>query len=351
MNIGDHFVQTGIQCLLRRVVHNAEFKSFNINSRGDDREEYGLTKKAIERANSEADLIVIGGSNLYEGRNDWGVYMEPDAINNLRVPVMLLGIGTGSRFLSRPPQPSRRVRNEITALNNLAAFSGVRDVITLQWLRSLGVTKAELMGDPATFIFNKPFRTPKSDGKLLIVIPSARYLANNLRDLWDIRMRAQFRLMASLARELIEREHRIIIACNDPEDEKAAHQYFGTHCNQIIQPRTPEEYFEILGSAEAVVSGRLHTAIVAFSLGIPFTLMDVDERTRGFINTYDLDNWSVRPSWGNFQKRLRTTTYGLLDANALDEWESLICKRDLMHERALSLLINALSQLSRERGT
>jgi polysaccharide pyruvyl transferase WcaK-like protein len=349
-NIGDHFVQRGIQCLLRSLVRNAEFRSFNVNPRGDNQAEYGLTRKAVERANSEADLIVIGGSNLYEGRTDWGVYLEPDAISNLAVPVMLLGIGTGSRFLARAPQPSRRVRNEIIALNNLAAFSGVRDVITLNWLRSLGVTKAELMGDPATFIFNRPFRTPNSNGKLLIVVPSARYLAKNFRDIWDFRMRAQFRLMATLAKELTERNYPITVICNDPGDEEAANQYFGAHCNQIVRPETPDEYFEILESAQAVVSGRLHTAIVAFSLGIPFTLMDVDERTRGFIKTYDLDNWSVRPSWRNFQQLLRTTIYGLLDANALSEWESLIGKRNLIYERTLALLGNALDPLSPERG-
>src|SRR4051794_9993577 len=114
-NVGDHFVQRGIERMIREIVPEATFDLFNVNSRGTDATGYGLTRETIERANREADLIVVGGSNLYEGslRWPWGVQMEPDALERLRVPLFLLGIGTGSDFLSRTHKPSRRALREI----------------------------------------------------------------------------------------------------------------------------------------------------------------------------------------------------------------------------------------------
>ena len=109
-NIGDHFVQRGISAMIRRLVPDATFQLFDVNSRGRDKSAYGLTQSAIERANDEADLVIVGGSNLYEGGFGWpwGVHLDPAALTQLRVPLFLLGIGTGSRFASALHKPSTR---------------------------------------------------------------------------------------------------------------------------------------------------------------------------------------------------------------------------------------------------
>src|SRR5205085_10252995 len=160
-NIGDHFVQQGIERMLREIVPRAAFDLFNVNAWGDDKTGYGLTRTTIARANREADLVIVGGSNLYEGnyRWRWGVHLETDALDDLCVPLFLVGIGTGSNFLSPLHKPSARAEREIRRLNDRAAFSGARDVVTRDWLHKLGVAKATLVGDPATFIFNRPARS------------------------------------------------------------------------------------------------------------------------------------------------------------------------------------------------
>src|SRR5689334_19225002 len=101
-NIGDHFVQSGIQSLVKSIREDVEFESFDINSRGSSREDYGLTSRTIERANRESDLVIVGGSNLYEGALGWpwGVHLDKKALRQLRVPLFLIGIGTGSAFAS-----------------------------------------------------------------------------------------------------------------------------------------------------------------------------------------------------------------------------------------------------------
>jgi polysaccharide pyruvyl transferase len=161
-NLGDHFVQRGIERMVRRIRPEATFELLNVNSRGEDKVEYGLTQSAFERANREADLIVVGGSNLYEGsyRWRWGVHLEVEALENLRVPLFLLGIGSGSNSTSPLHRPSTRAKSQIKLLNDYATLSGARDVITFDWLQQLGISKAKLTGDPATFIFNYP---PRND--------------------------------------------------------------------------------------------------------------------------------------------------------------------------------------------
>src|SRR2546423_15618444 len=107
-NVGDHFVQRGVERMIRALVPRAAFDLFNVNSRGEDETGYGLTRATGERANREADLVIVGGSDLHEGsfRWRWGVHMEAGAVQDLRVPPLLGAGGAGSGFMSRQPTPA-----------------------------------------------------------------------------------------------------------------------------------------------------------------------------------------------------------------------------------------------------
>jgi polysaccharide pyruvyl transferase WcaK-like protein len=351
-NIGDHFVQRGIELMVRRINPEATFELFNINSRGGEKIDYGLTQRAVERANREADLIIVGGSNLYEGsyRWRWGIHLEVGALENLRVPLFLLGVGSGSNLASPLHNPSSRAKSEIKLLNDYAAFSGARDVITFDWLQQLGISKAKLTGDPATFIFNRPQRSNDDghDGHILITVPPRRFWASKLQ-FWNVRVlgRAMFRALAAVTRTLLEEGHKVVVACNDPMDLPVAESLFeGWLPGGVVCPETPEEYFRLLSNSRAVVAGRLHTAVVAFSLGIPFLVMDVDQRTHGFVKTYQLEGWSVVPSLSGIETRLREVTDKLLSGEDSQSWNSFIEKRDNMHARAMNLLEEALRSIS-----
>ena len=348
-NIGDHFVQQGIERMVHRIRPDATFQLFNVNSRGEEKIEVGLTEFAIERANTEADLIIVGGSNLYEGsyRWPWGVHLDVDALNRLRVPLFLLGIGSGSGFGSPLHKPSARARREIKLLNECAAFSGARDVITFEWLQRLGITKAIMTGDPAAFIFNYPLANNPT-GHILITIPPRRFWTGK-RQLWSVhtRGRAMFRSLVRLARTLLEDGHRLVMACNDPTDLPIAELLFGELLlDGVVCPETPEAYFEILSRSRAVVSGRLHTAVAAFSLGIPFVLLDCDQRTHGFVKTHQLERWSVPASLEGIESRLKEKVGKLLNGDAAESWEPLINERDQMHSLTLDLLRGALKSIS-----
>ena len=350
-NIGDHFVQRGISTMIRRIIPDATFQTFDVNSRGRDKSAYGLTQSAIERANDEAGLVIVGGSNLYEGGFGWpwGVHLDPSALKQLREPLFLLGIGTGSRFASALHKPSTRAKREITLLNEVATLSGARDVVTLEWLKELGVTKARLMGDPATFIFNHPLQT-NTTGHILVVIAPSR-IASSRRQPWKARSRggAVFRALAETTSHLLEQGQKVVVACNDPNDLPFAQQFFaGWLPDRVICPQTPEEYFQLLSASRAVISGRLHTAVVAFSLGLPFLLIDVDGRTGGFVKTYQLERWAVSAADPDITERLSDQTSRLLRADGRPSWESLIEKRNQMESVAMNLLREALDSTQKK---
>jgi hypothetical protein len=138
-----------------------------------------------------------------------------------------------------------------------------------------------------------------------------------------------------------------VVACNDPADLRLARRLFGGwFAGPVVCPRAPEEYFALLAAARAVVAGRLHTAVVSFSLGVPFVLIDADQRTRGFVETYRLDEWAVSPSGGDFESRLRERTGRLLGGGDAASWELLVRERDLMRARGMGLLRDALGRVA-----
>lgn len=350
-NIGDHFVQRGIAAMIRSIAPDATFKLFDINSRGRETTDYGLNEAAVKRANSEADLIIVGGSNLYEGSFGWpwGVHLDPEALKNLRVPLFLVGLGTGSDFNSSLHKPSARAKREIKLLNDCAIFSGARDVTTLNWLDQLGVTKARLMGDPATFIFNYPPQT-NHGGPVVVTIPPRRIWTSK-RQLWKVLAsgRPIFLALVELTKTLIAEGHQVVVVCNDPADLPLARKLFaGLLPHPVICPDTPEEYLDLLAKSRAVISGRLHTAVVAFSLGIPFLLIDIDGRTRGFLDTYQLDAWSLLPSGRHIKTRLNEQIKTLLAGSRSQEWQSSIGKRDQMKDIATGLIKEAMKSVALE---
>ena len=327
-NIGDHFVQAGIASLVHSVAPEATFELFDVNSRGENRSEYGLSRFAIERANRDADLFVVGGSNLYEGAFgwSWGVKLDSSALEHLRTRLFLIGIGTGSSFASSLHKPSRSAKAEITRLNNAASLSWVRDVITLEWLQNLGIDNAEMLGDPATYIFQAGFRQQRKGDYVLIVVPPAR-IWKSRRGFWQAARwgRPLFHAFVKLAQQLSRAGHAVLVACNDPSELGLTIRLFKGF--EVVCPKDTKDYFEVLSRSRVVVSGRLHTAAVSLSMGIPFLLIDLDQRTHGFIETYQLAHAAISPQ-SDVTAAFSVLTHDLLSSCDGDRWNNSISIRD-----------------------
>jgi polysaccharide pyruvyl transferase WcaK-like protein len=254
-----------------------------------------------------------------------------------------MGIGVGSGFLaSRPTRPSLRVRQEIVALNRKAYHSTVRDVSTLEWLENLGVKGVHLAGDPATFLFSSRLQT-EGKGYVALVMPPRRYCPVGTRGRLDYRRWIMTNGLAFTARAISRRGYEVRILCNDHRDEGLARWLIPTlPSGDCVLPATPEEYFRCLSESRAVVAGRLHSAILSYSMGIPFVLIDVDMRTRGFVRTYDLEAWAPRPHFLGFRARLTNRVLELVEGGHRQEWQALIRRRDEMEGRAMTLLMHAV---------
>ncbi len=134
-----------------------------------------------------------------------------------------------------------------------------------------------------------------------------------------------------------------MLACNDPADIPLARLLFGDwFAGELACPQNAEAYFELLATSRAVVSGRLHTAVVSFSLGIPFALLDLDQRTHGFIQTYQLESWAALSVQLGSETRLRELTGKLLSEDPAPSWDVLIGRREQQYARAMRQLGEAL---------
>lgn len=132
------------------------------------------------------------------------------------------------------------------------------------------------------------------------------------------------------------------MACNDPADLPLTSRLFGKVLPEIVCPGTPEKYFPLLRSARAIVSGRLHTAVAAFSMGLPFILFNVDQRTNGFIKTHGLEDSSLQPSPDSIERDLEVLTSDLLRGNLASSFKSALEKRDQIYSRSMTLLEEAM---------
>src|SRR5205809_2741044 len=105
-NSGDALVAHALRQTMERHFGPCAFDDIPAIDRGQQAgNPVGLCRANILRSNAEADLVLIGGSNMLEPRKaratgacNIPLVIEPDALPLLRVPVLLAGMGTGSSF-------------------------------------------------------------------------------------------------------------------------------------------------------------------------------------------------------------------------------------------------------------
>lgn len=289
-NSGDFFVRDGIRKLVRTRRADAEFVDLAANAARGFSPQYGLRPPLLEYSNDEADLVIVGGSNLYEGPSygwDWGLATDADSIRALRVPLALVGIGTGSRLGERVRSLSRRAHTEIRALHERARAAGVRDVATHALVTALGASEATLTGCPALYLGERPLGPPRSD-RVVVSFPPIRFQKN--RDIWASLLAGIDDTIRTASRSGLE----VSILCHDDRDVPAARAAFDGGDVPIHYPGSDwAAHRSILSDAGFVVAFRLHAAIFACGSGVPFACVLLDQRHHGFAATLGLTEWSV----------------------------------------------------------
>jgi polysaccharide pyruvyl transferase WcaK-like protein len=305
-NIGDLFVVDGIRKLIRERLPGSEFVDIPVNE-SPKAKCFGLLGGNLDYSNSEADLIVIGGSNLYECRRNgaWGVTTDLDSIKKIQKPVMLIGLGSGSSFRRKVRGSSAQSREEICFLNKIAIGSSVRDLKSGDFLRSLGIREYTVTGCPSTFLFDNPFAFKNTD-IVAISVPPARFK----------KYRFMFFRLISAIRKYIDYCRQIglrpVLSCHDARDIEFAKglQKDGVH---LFYSEKTNDYYELYGMAKLVIGFRLHATIVSLSLGVPFIPVYFDIRGMSFSETYDSLKWSIDGTKFQLCRRLIRSTKDILD--------------------------------------
>lgn len=320
-NIGDHLVAHALREAVVRHFGPARFVDVPANDRytAGDRL-LGLVGANVDAANREADLVLVGGSNMLEprrvsasasaaGQYPWGVFTDAASLDRLRKPVLLAGMGTGSGFGKsiRPYTP--RARDEIRRLHAKALGHAVRDVTTVARLEAIGV-HAVCTGCPVTFLTPEPVR-PVAVGRetpLLVSFPPSRIVRR-----WGgpSFLRGAMEYVAWLAKRGVP----VVVTLHEDRDLAIAPQWVPAGVD-VFHTRRVDEIVARYRASCGVVGFRLHAALLGLGLGRPILPVGVDWRGQAFIDTFQLRDVAIRPRRLWQFHRLRRLTEAFLAGDA-----------------------------------
>lgn len=229
-----------------------------------------LSPLEIEQINS-CDAAVICGTNLYQ--HDFHCELTPSVIERIGVPILPLGIGSSAPIGRLPSMNAEGIR-AVRMIHERCAVGSVRDPVSLEFVRSIGVRNVELTGCPVLFhgLTEPCFKKPSTDRVFLSV--RARLL--HVEEHWNAK---QMTTLRRLCREL-----RPTLILQSPYDIPIAEELvreFGLESlhddNWLAAPM-------IRGVAEATrtVGFRLHFGMLSLAYGRPATFLATDTRTSGF---------------------------------------------------------------------
>jgi len=344
-NTGDALVAMAIGKTLRRYLgDDIEIVPMPVNDRLTTGEPIGLCGVNLDRTNAEADLVIIGGSNLLEPRRrgGWGVFTDVESIRALKPPLMLIGMGTGSDFACAVPAYREPARSEVRALHERATVAAVRDDVTVDALAKIGVN-ATCVGCPVLSLTDALVSAvTDTDAPLLVSLPPARLLRT-----WRGRryMRAAIRYIEWLQQR---DDVSTIVTLHDSGDIEPAREMLHPDI-ETWHAEKPDALIERFGACRGVVGFRLHAALLGLGLGKPAVPVGVDWRGKAFIDTAQLGDLSIRAQRAGEFKRLRSLTDRLL-ANDADMLRRLADAKQQLSFRYHEVLADATRRVRESMG-
>jgi Polysaccharide pyruvyl transferase len=351
-NVGDHMVARAIRQDIPRHFGPCDFVDFPVNDRyrGDDRT-IGLRDGNVRQSNAQADLVIVGGSNLLEPRAShfrnlhmigrWSIFTTVDDIRSLTPPLLLMGMGTGSSFGKPIRKYFSPALDELRALHTKAFASAVRDITTVRHLKRVGI-HTQCTGCPVTFLTDRPIIAGKEDDPLLISFPPIGITARPFG-------KAFIRKTMKYVRWLRDRRVPVIVTLHDSRDREPARDLVPKGV-EIFYTTDLDEQIARFESSRGVIGFRLHAALLGIGVGKMVIPVGLDWRGIGLIETLDAHALSIRADRiGHFAK-LRMLTDKLLsnDRGMIDHLAGKKSHFQALHEKFLA---NAASQYRQITGS
>ncbi len=312
-NTGDALVARAIRCALVKHFGPLRFVNFPANNRAgsaNNDKPCGLQGENLARTNAQADLVVIGGSNLLEpwSRGRWAVSTDANSLKSLRPPVLLLGMGTGSDYGRRIPRPRQPAASQMIALHRQAFASAVRDQPTADALYRLGLgpQAAVVTGCPVTFLTPAPITAvTDTNAPLHVSFPPPRIQRTR-------RGRRYFHAAMAYIARLRDRGVPLLVTLHDARDVTPAQEHVPKGVD-IWFKDNPDELIAAFSQCRGVIGFRLHAALLGYALGKPIVPVGLDWRGKGFIQTFDLQHHSIGDAPRHLSGRLDMLTEQLLN--------------------------------------
>lgn len=275
----------------------------------------GLCLENIERSNAEADLVLVGGSNLLEPRkgrhrDDCNIplLLDGQAIERLRRPLLLAGMGTGSSFGKRIRAYTPRARHHLRTLFDRAFAHAVRDETTVKRLARIGI-HSHCAGCPVTFLTDRPVQLQDSGLPLLVSFPPTRILNRFLGPTF-------VQLALNYVKWLQAERVPFVVTLHEATDQEPARRLLPSFI-EVFYTEDLQALIARFEQCRGVVGFRLHAALLGMGLGKPIIPVGVDWRGLGFIKTIGADDISIRPFRLGQLKKLQRLTRRLLDNDPL----------------------------------
>jgi hypothetical protein len=293
-NSGDALVARALRSAFVRHFGPAEFVDFPATTRYQEGDRpIGLCRANVQRSNREADVVVVGGSNLLEPckqrerrQANLPLVIDGEALRTLRTPTLLVGMGTGSSFGEGIAAYSAGAREAIRLLHERSLGFAVRDVTTAGRLADIGVSSV-CTGCPVTFLTDRPIRAVKEQGPLLVSLPPTRILK---RFLGPAFMGLAMKFVGWLQGQGVP----VVVTLHERCDREHARRLVPSGID-IFYTESVDELIARFEESIGVVGFRLHAGLLGMGLGKPIIAAGVDWRGLAAIETFGFQDLAVRP--------------------------------------------------------
>jgi hypothetical protein len=244
----------------------------------------GLTPRQVYDVNRLADVVVLGGGNLFENGQ---ITYDAQAVDAMCRPMALIGLSHGRVYGRNGDLETRTDALSPAAIRHLvsrSAVSMVRDKASQKILKEMGV-EVVVGGCPTLFLPPKATDIEPT-GDVIISVRHPFRMSVQPKMQWRIADDVR-RLIAALQAEF---SRPVCLACHDYIDLEFAAGF----------PNAAPIYFDDVGryisalrNCKLHVSYRLHGFMPCLAFGSPSIHLSYDERGRSMLETVGMESWDV----------------------------------------------------------
>jgi len=283
-NKGDKGLTLAIQELLKDELKKVEFKDFDIKKFNT------LDKKKIAQMGKWADVFILGGGGLY---GKWLFPLKTHLLESVKTPLVLYSIGYDKTFGN--PDLGKESKKGIKELNRIAKLSSVRDRLTFNLLKRLGIRNHQLVVDPGAFLKPKKFS---------FRLQAKTNVGLNIAYHWWIRTHEPSPEVKIPLREKVfeavketgnwlSKEGAGIYYMPHFETEKRVFEKFRKEFPLKQCNCSPAELVYAYSKFDATIAMNMHAGIFSFNAGTPFIFIEYNVKNRAFAEIVGLENYCI----------------------------------------------------------